>query len=117
MTFQPNTLVMADGTTFEDSSCGFGDRYLWCWLKRRAMAECFAIFTDPEKTSEIAMVYNTKTVVYKGFTELLLIKRGVDVFGDETVDVRLTWPEGGEHSIEEFTPEPEEPEQPTENED
>ena len=103
MTFQPNTLVMADGTIFEDASCSFNDRYLWCWLKRRAMTECFAIFTDPEKTKEIAMVYNDRTIVYKGFTEMILIKKSDDMFGDETVDVQLIWPEGGEHSIEELT--------------
>ena len=103
MALTPNSLVLADGTVLENSSCGFAERDLWCWIHDVTMAECFAIFNDPEKTKEIAAVYNTQTVIYKGFTELLAVKRSSDVLGVETVDVRLTWPEGGEHSIEEVT--------------
>ena len=96
-----NKLTLADGTELENSSCGFAGRNLWCWIGGKTMAECFAIFSDPEKTKEINIEYYEKSIIYKGFTDFVQIRKGTDVLGNETVDVNLTWPEGGEHSIEE----------------
>lgn len=97
-----NCLVMADGTVLEASSCGYADKNLWCWVSGKTMPECFAIFNDPEKISEITVLYTTSGIRYKGFTDMITIRKGSDGLGNETVDVQLTWPEGGEHSIEEF---------------
>lgn len=99
-----NCLVLADGTILENSSGGYADRNLWCWINGKTMNECYALFTDPEKTKTITVNYATSQIIYKGFTELLLIKKGTDGFDHETVDVRLTWPEGGEHEIIEVVP-------------
>ena len=94
-------LTLADGTEF-DGSCGFSGRSLWCWILNKSMADCFSIFTNQEKTKEITILYTVTGYRYKGFTSLELIKTGTDALGNPTVDVKLTWPEGGEHSIEEF---------------
>ena len=97
-----NCLVMADGTVLESSSCGYADKNLWCWVSGKTMSECFAIFSDPEKTSEITVLYTTSGIRYRGFTDMTVIRKGTDGLGNDTMDVQLTWPEGGEHSIEEF---------------
>ena len=95
------TLTLADGTEL-DGSCGLAGRSLWCWVNNKTMADCFVLFTDPEKTKEITILYTVTGYRYKGFTILELIKTGTDALGNETIDVKLTWPEGGEHSVEEF---------------
>lgn len=89
-----NSLLLADGTIIENSSCGAGGKDLWCWVTGKSMAECFAIFNDAAKTREITIKYNTSMVKYIGYTDMLLIKKD-----DPNVSIRLTWPEGGEHSI------------------
>lgn len=98
-----NSVMLADGTVLENCSCGFAERSLWCWIKGYSMADCFAMFNDPEKTKAITVMFNTTGSIYRGFTDLLLIKKSSDVFGNQTVDLRMSWPEGGEHSIEEIT--------------
>ena len=102
-------LSLADGTRLE-GSCGFSDRSLWCWISGRTMADCFSLFSDSEKTKLIDSPGIKTGIRYKGFTVLELIKTGTDAFGRMTIDVRLTWPEGGEHSIEKYPMEPEEEE-------
>lgn len=98
-----NSLKMADGTIFENSDCGYSKDTLWCWIHDVSMTQCFSVFSDAEKTKDITVRYHTSEIEYKGFTELTIIKKGTDVLGKETVDLCLTWPEGGEHSIEERT--------------
>ena len=95
------TVTLADGTVLE-GSCGLAGTSLWCWVSNKSMADCFALFTDPEKTNEITILYTVTGYRYRGFTEMELIKTGTDALGKPTVDVKLTWPEGGEHSVEEF---------------
>ena len=97
-----NSLMLADGTVMENSSCGYADKSLWCWISGRSMTDCFPIFSDSKKTNEIVVLFRTGGIRYKGFTELTSIRKGTDVFGKDTIDIRLTWPEDGEHSIEEF---------------
>lgn len=92
-----NSLLLAGNTLIENSSCGAGGSDLWCWVKGKTMAECLDLFDDPEKTSEIIAGYTTSRIRYTGYTRMILIKRNPD-----TIDVRLTWPEGGEHSITEL---------------
>lgn len=96
-----NTVRLADGTELE-GSCGLAGKAVWCWISNLPMADCFTIFTDSEKTKEFSTFYINKGIRYKGFTEMELIKRGTDAFGNETIDIKLTWPDGGEHSVEEF---------------
>ena len=95
-------LILADGTQMKDSNCGYSDRNLWCWSRGIGMADGFRIFGDASKTREITMQYYSKKIIYKGFTEMMVLRRGTDEAGNETIDACLTWPEGGEHSIEEI---------------
>lgn len=93
-------IVLADGTILSNSHCGYSDRNLWCMIRDndKSLQDLFLKFTDPAKTQEIIDRYSRPhSVRYRGFTEFLLIKKNED-----SVDIRLTWPEGGEHSIEEF---------------
>ena len=92
-----NCLKLADGTILEGDTCGYSEPSLWCWIGRRSMAECFDLFNNPQKTREITVYFTASGIVYRGFTDLRTVKKGSD-----TIDVQLTWPEGGEHSIEEF---------------
>lgn len=96
-----NSLVLADGTVLEGSSCGFSDKTLWCWVSGRSMADCFSIFTDSEKTKEITVLYYTSGVHYKGFTDMQIIRKDMDDKGNETINIRLV-PIGDNYSIEEF---------------
>lgn len=102
MALSTASLTLADGTLLENSSCGGADNSLWCWITGKSMEECFTLFNNPNKTNEITVRYNTMGIRYKGYTEMQVIRRGKDVFDNDTVDVRMTYPEGAEHSIEEF---------------
>ena len=91
------TITLGDGTVLENSYCGYSERSLWCWISGKSLIECARLFSDPYKTSVITSYYFGNGVIYRGFTELLLVQNS-----ENTVDVRLTWPEGGEHSVEEI---------------
>lgn len=93
------SIMLGDGTVLENSYCGYseGSPYLWCYISGKTMAECIDMFSDPYKIGSITSHYFVKTYLYKGFTELLLIQKS-----SLGVDVRLTWPEGGKHSVEEL---------------
>ena len=91
------SIILGDGTVLENSFCGYSGRDLWCWVSGKTMMECMKIFSDPMKTDVITSYYFVKGYIYRGFTELLLIQKS-----DNSIDVRLTWPEGGEHSVEEI---------------
>ena len=95
-----NCLVLADGTVLPKSSCGYSDKNLWCWVSGKTMAECFALFTDPLNLQTIECYYVTEKYIYKGFTEMILIQKSETGLGEPQIDIRLTWPEGGEHSVE-----------------
>lgn len=98
MNEERNCVILADGTKLSNTGCGYSERNLWCWIRDgKGIQECFMLFTDPEKTKNILFRYpGKKSIRYKGFTEFLLIRKVED-----GVDVRLTWPDGGTHSIEE----------------
>ena len=103
---EKDRLILADGiTSLHNSRCGYAERDLWCWIKgdeKDNLNLIFRLFTDPSMTREITYrgAYSRRGIRYKGFTEFLLIKKGED-----SIDVRLTWPEGGEHSKEEIVDE------------
>ena len=102
MALSGTRLTFADGSVLENASCGGAENSLWCWISGKSMGECFAIFSDPEKTKEITVLYNTMGIRYKGYTDLQVIRKGTDVLNGNTIDVRLCYPEGGEHSVEQF---------------
>ena len=94
------SITLGDGTILENSYCGYdpnNNRYLWCYVSDKSMMECMRLFSDPYKTAAITSYYFVKGYIYRGFTELLLVQKSND-----TVDIRLTWPEGAEHSVEEL---------------
>ena len=94
-----NSLCFADGTVLENSSCGGSDHFLWCWISGKSMAECVSLFSDSEKTREIVAAYVTERIIYRGYTDLLVVEKANDPMTGTDIRVRLTWPEGGEHSI------------------
>lgn len=89
--------ILGDGTVLENTYCGYAERSLWCWVSGKTLSECAQLFSDPYRTSVITSYYFNNGYIYRGFTDLLLIQKS-----ENTVDVRLTWPEGGEHSVEEI---------------
>lgn len=92
------TIILGDGTILEDSYCGYSEnKNLWCFVYGKTMMECTEIFSDPYKTSHITSYFYDNGMICKGFTELILVQKS-----NLGVDVRLTWPEGGEHSVEEL---------------
>lgn len=91
------TTILGDGTVLENTYCGYSEPSLWCWVSGKTLLECAQMFSDPYKTSVITSYYYEQGYIYRGFTEVLLIQRS-----EKTIDVRLTWPEGGEHSVEEI---------------
>lgn len=101
-----NTIYLADGTELHDSNAGYSKPDLWCSIRGKTMMECMQMFSDRKKISEIT-VYNYSTGYrYIGFTNLLVVQKSQ--IDDDMVDVRLTWPEGGAHYIQEIKPEEEE---------
>lgn len=91
------SITLADGTVLQDSYCGYSSPDLWCFVKGLTMPECMQIFINSEKTAVIESRYYVKGYRYTGFTDLLLVQKSED-----GVNIRLTWPEGGPHSVEEF---------------
>ena len=78
-------LTMHDGTVLERSECGYAEHKLWCWIKDKSMVEAFAVFSDPTKTSAILFEYGTQKILYKGFTEIEIIRKS-----EFTIDICLT---------------------------
>lgn len=81
-------LLLADGTILENSTCGYAEHNLWCYVKGLTFAEAFTVFSNPEKTKIIKFIYGDNEDTYDGFTEINLIKSS-----EFTVDVRLVRPE------------------------
>lgn len=91
-----NTIILADGTILENCGCGYANGSLWLWFEDKSMKECFDLFIDPKITKKIEMYYVTEKITYVGFTSMLLIRHQES---DDRIEVRMTWPDGGEHSI------------------
>lgn len=91
------SIVLSDGTILENGFCTPINNSLWCWIPNKNLLECTKLFSDLFRTDAITAYDYVGARVYHGFTKLLLVEQLNDV-----VDVRLTWPEGGEHSVEEF---------------
>lgn len=82
-------LVLKDGTTYEDSECGYADRRLWCWLNNTTFVKAFADFSDPSKTSEIHWFHGSNETIYTGFTDIDVIRRTEYEPNKYSIDVRL----------------------------
>ncbi len=100
------SIVLSDGTVLDNSFCTPINNSLWCWIADTSIPECAKIFSDPFRTDTITAYGYTGCRIYHGFTKLLLVEQL-----NNTVDVRLTWPEGGEHSVEELEDETSETEE------
>lgn len=61
-------LILMDGTTIEDGSCGYSTGCLWCWVHGYTMTEAAQIFFDPSKTGRIIFEYGEMSDTYEGFT-------------------------------------------------
>ncbi len=77
-------VTLNNGTIFEDSDCGYADRKLWCFIKGISFGEAYAAFSDPESTKEIRFLYGNVEEIYKGFTDLDIIRKS-----EFTIDIRL----------------------------
>lgn len=91
-------IIFGDGTVLENSHCGYADRYLWCFINGKSMLECAEMCSDLNKTSAICGYLLGRGYRYTGFTDLLLVQKS----SDGSISVRLTWPEGAPHSVEEL---------------
>ena len=91
------SIVLSDGTILDNSVCTPINNSLWCWISGKSIPDCTKLFSDILRTDTITAYYYTGGKIYHGYTKLLLVEQLKDV-----VDVRLTWPEGGAHSIEEI---------------
>ena len=79
-------LILADGTEFENSSCGFSEKRLWCYVNNYTSESAVLMaFMDKEKTSTITFQYGSHSDVYEGFTEL----RGFFIDEDEEMHIQL----------------------------
>lgn len=69
------TLELADGSTVEISMAGVGQQGdLWVHAHGLTLAECVAIFSDPQKTSRMRVEYD-KTIndTFEGFTNIFSV--------------------------------------------
>lgn len=74
-------LILADGTEYQNASCGCADNVLWCYLSpENTIGDLAQAFSDEEKTATIRFEAGEQQVSYTGFTELFtLIKRENEV--------------------------------------
>ena len=56
-----------------DSEAGFADGVLWLYIKGQAMAQTFALLSDPANTAVIVFMYGDMEDRYEGMTRLTAI--------------------------------------------
>lgn len=62
-------LILADGTEFENGSCGYAEKILWCYIKDYESENAVLLnFMDKSKTASITFEYGGNADVYEGFT-------------------------------------------------
>ena len=72
-------LVLADGTEFDRSECGFSEGTLVCWLPSDTdLRTAFDAFSDPNKTSHIVFHYGEMQTAYDNCTEFRSLHRDYD---------------------------------------
>ena len=73
------SLTLADGTIYENSTCGYSEGWLWCYLPADTdIHEAFSVFSDKEKTHEIQFRSGNDTTLYKNFTDFFGISKDMD---------------------------------------
>ena len=75
-------IILKDGTTFEDSGCGYADGFLWCYITGLTLQDVVQTMMNPEKTVKIVYEYGEMSDTYEGFTNMFLIRQsetGCDV--------------------------------------
>lgn len=66
-------LILLDGTTIEDGSCGYAEGKLWCWVNGFTMPQAAAIFFDPQKTGNIVYEYGEMSDEFDGYTNCITL--------------------------------------------
>ena len=77
-------IVMADGTELIDSTIGYSDGHIWCFLVNISFSTAYELFSDAQKTGTLIFDYGDMQDVYEGYTKVHTVK--TTEFG---VDVRL----------------------------
>ena len=67
-------IIMNDGTTWEDSECGYADGFLWLYLHGVQLSDAFPIVNDPNATKKIIFEYGEMSDKYTGFKKLQTIR-------------------------------------------
>lgn len=57
-----------NGVTYEDSTCGYADGFLWCYILNHTLQEVASTFFDTTATSKIVFEYGTMSDTYEGYT-------------------------------------------------
>lgn len=79
-------LILADGTEFDNSSCGFSEKILWCYINSYESENAVMLsFMDKTKTSTITFQYGSNSDVYEGYTCL----RGFFIDEDGELHIQL----------------------------
>lgn len=69
-------LMLADGTTYDHSECGYAEGVLWCYLPPDTdMSKAFSDFIDTAKTEKITWHVGTTDFEYEGFNEFMGISK------------------------------------------
>ena len=61
-------IKLHNGATYEDSTCGYADGFLWCYIQNHTLQEVVSTFFDSTATCEIVFEYGEKADTYEGFT-------------------------------------------------
>lgn len=83
-------LILNNGRKYDDASCGFADKKLWCWIKNDTVSGVFAVFSNPDYISEIHYIHGESETIYYGFSELDVIQKREYEPNKFIIDVRLT---------------------------
>ena len=59
---------MNNGVTYENSSCGYSDGFLWCYIVGHTLSEVAITFIDPTATDVIIFEYGEMSDTYEGYT-------------------------------------------------
>ena len=67
-------IKLHNGVTYEDSTCGYADGFLWCFIAGYTMQEVAGVFFDHQATSVILFEYGELADRYEGYTSVAFMK-------------------------------------------
>ena len=67
-------IIMNNGTTWEDSECGYADGFLWLFLHGVTLQEAYQVVTNPDATEKIIFEYGEMSDEYSGYNNLQIIR-------------------------------------------